>query len=649
MATADTARLIASLELQDKFSKTADKALTKVDRIDKRLGAFSGAVNRNLARGVDAVISRGVRALTGSVTEGLGSLAELEDATTSVDGAIASTGKTWTVTSKDIAASANEIELATQAAFDDKAITNATATLIRYGGVTEGNLKPAMVVMTDLAARTGDVDSAATLLAKALADPTKAAGKLARQGIILTKQQQKQIAAFVKAGETGKAQGVILDALAKTTGGAAAASAGKYRDTLNLMADASEDAKKALAEGFFPVIQRVSSKITELANDPATIQRLRDFGSTLASAFDKAIDVAEGIDWKSIGDGLKVAYDWSSKLFGAFMSAPAEVKGLILGLAGLTKLTGGAPIKIAVDFATDAIGGVFGHFFERGSSPANPMFVSGTGLGGGTDSGPGGIFGGLKDLIKFGIVAAVPIAVATAGAAITREIGNGIASWVANGNKELQGFLERGFAGISTALNPVGSFLIDVEKNIGNLGKIPGELAGIAAAITGTDTPKNKPATFQNGFGPGPVNQGGQMQGWAAAQKAWTTTIPDATKAVGDKVTTSQGVLDTSILAARDAAKQTKDEVANTKRQVSNSVAMAGTLTSGATRAGANTVAINASGNATRIVNGFRNIPPPIVNVDVDVSAQNVTKQQTTVVRYGAGSPSAANDDRHYG
>jgi hypothetical protein len=368
VATADTARLIASLELQDKFSKTADAALTKVDRIDKRLGAFSGAVNRNLSRAVDATISRGVRALTSSVTEGLGSLAELEDATTAVDGAIVSTGKTWSTTSADIAASANEIELATQAAFDDKAITNATATLIRYGGVTEDNLKPAMVVMTDLAARTGDVDSAATLLGKALADPTKAAGKLARQGIILTKKQQDLIEGFVEAGDKGKAQGVILDALAKTTGGAAANSAGKYRDTLNLMTDASEDAKKALAEGFFPVIQRVSSKITELANDPATLTRLRNFGTTLAGAFDKAIDVAEGIDWRAMGDGLKSAAGWAQRVWDAFNAAPAEAKGMIIALAGLSKLTGGAPIKIAVDFAKDAIGGVFGHFFERGSS-----------------------------------------------------------------------------------------------------------------------------------------------------------------------------------------------------------------------------------------------------------------------------------------
>ena len=63
-----------------------------------------------------------------------------------------------------------------------------------------------------------------------------------------SKQQQKQIAAFVKAGKTAQAQRVILDALARTTGGAAADSVGKYGDAINMLGDASEDAKKALAE-----------------------------------------------------------------------------------------------------------------------------------------------------------------------------------------------------------------------------------------------------------------------------------------------------------------------------------------------------------------------------------------------------------------
>jgi hypothetical protein len=628
VATADTARLIASLELQDKFSKTADAALTKVDRIDKRLGAFSGAVNRNLSRAVDATISRGVRALTSSVTEGLGSLAELEDATTAVDGAIVSTGKTWSTTSADIAASANEIELATQAAFDDKAITNATATLIRYGGVTEDNLKPAMVVMTDLAARTGDVDSAATLLGKALADPTKAAGKLARQGIILTKKQQDLIEGFVEAGDKGKAQGVILDALAKTTGGAAANSAGKYRDTLNLMTDASEDAKKALAEGFFPVIQRVSSKITELANDPATLTRLRNFGTTLAGAFDKAIDVAEGIDWRAMGDGLKSAAGWAQRVWDAFNAAPAEAKGMIIALAGLSKLTGGAPIKIAVDFAKDAIGGVFGHFFERGSSPANPMFVSGTGIGG---PGEGGPATSLASLLKFGLVAAIPIAVATAGAAITQQIGAGISSWVAAGNKNLEGFLQRGFDGISSALNPVGSFLIDVEKNIANLGKIPADIGKIVDFVTGNNQP---------GSGTGTDFAGGR--GGPGGGRGTVEAVSQGTKPTRDAIIGMQGALDPSILATRDA-------VTDSKRAVSNSVAMAGTLTSSASRSAGSQVTgqVSASGNA--IVGAVRAARDNImVRNYVNVSASDVVTQTTSVSR-SSQSSSKQNDERHYG
>jgi hypothetical protein len=610
VATADTARLIASLELQDKFSKTADAALTKVDRIDKRLGAFSGAVNRNLSRAVDATISRGVRALTSSVTEGLGSLAELEDATTAVDGAIAATGKTGKVTSQQIAAWANEIETSVQAAFDDKAITAATGDLIRFGKVTTGNIRPAMVVMTDLAARTGDVEGAAKSLGKALADPTKAQGALRKSGVILTDKQQDLIDAMVETGDVAGAQELLLRELSKTTGGAAANSAGKYRDTLNLMADASEDAKKALAEGFFPVIQRVSSKITELANDPATLQRLRDFGTSLAGAFDKAIDVAEGIDWRAMGDGLKSAAGWAQKVWDAFNAAPAEAKGMIIALAGLSKLTGGAPIKIAVDFAKDAIGGVFGHFFERGSSPANPMFVQGSGIGG---PGEGGQPTSLASLLKFGLVAAVPIAVATAGAAITQQIGAGISSWVADGNKNLQGFLERGFAGISSALNPVGTFLIDVEKNISNLGKIPGELGRIVDFVTG-----NKP---QPGSGTGTDFTGGR-----GGPRGGAAEIAKGTKPTRDAIVQSQGVLDTSILATRDATREAKERVAA-------AVASGAVSTGFASRAAGNQVAINASANTGRILAGLRGLPVPIVNVDVDVSASTVVRQTTTIQR----------------
>jgi hypothetical protein len=71
-------------------------------------------------------------------------------------------GLTGAVTGRQVATWANEIEASVGRAFDDKAITAAATTLIRFGKVTTANLRPALVVMTDLATKTGDIDSAAT-------------------------------------------------------------------------------------------------------------------------------------------------------------------------------------------------------------------------------------------------------------------------------------------------------------------------------------------------------------------------------------------------------------------------------------------------------------------------------------------------------
>jgi hypothetical protein len=630
VATADTARLIASLELQDKnFTRGLDKATRGIDRVDKKLGAFSGAINRNLGRALDAGISRGVRALTNGITGGLESLATLEDATTSGDAAISQMGKTGKVSAGQVATWANDIERDIGAAFDDKDILAATTTLVRFGKTTPENIRPAMEVMTDLATKTGDVEGASSLLAKALADPTKAAGKLSRYGIILTDTQQDQIKAFVKAGKVGKAQALILDSVAKSTDGAAEASQGKYRRALSTLTDVSEDAKRALAEGFLPVIERVADKLQTALADKGTMTAIRNFGSSLASGFDKAIDILEGVDWNAVGAGLKSAADWAGKIGSAFMGLPAEAKGIIIGLAGLTKLTGGAPIKIAVDFAKDALGGVFGHFFDRGSSAANPLWVTSKGLPTGTgDGGPGGT--GIKDLVKFGIVAAVPIAVSTAGALITREIGNGISSWVANGNKNLETILNNGFAGFSTAMNPIGSFIADIGTNIDNLGKIPGELGRIADFISGN----NKPV-------PGK----GQLPG---APGGGRSAVEEAIRRTGTGSETAA-----SIMAAKDAVVDKGDgAIAATdasKRAVASAVAAGAITGAGATRTAGGQVRGQVAASGAAIVGAVR-ASRDIVNVNVqnNISGFTVTSTQTTVSRTSQSS-SKTNDERHYG
>ena len=169
--------------------------------------------------------------------------------------------------------------------FDDEGIKDAQATLLSFGVVSGKAFDQTLVAATDLAAATGkDLPTATTLLGKALADPTAAAGKLSKAGIVLTKQQEKQIAAFEKAGETGKAQAVILEALEERYKGTNEAlsnsAAGETAQALEDLTNAGEEIGAiflpilaGLAKGVqgfahfiqdnFPTIQAVVSTVME--------------------------------------------------------------------------------------------------------------------------------------------------------------------------------------------------------------------------------------------------------------------------------------------------------------------------------------------------------------------------------------------------
>jgi hypothetical protein len=415
MALSETARLATVLTLKDGLTPGMNKSVKSVSRFSsgmdsagKKVGAFTGKLKTAGAVAGGALAG----GLLIGIKSGLNSLGELESATTSVDGALRQMGKSGKVSAAQIADWANEIEAATDAAFDDKEIVAATTNLIRFGKLTTKQLKPAMRVMTDLATKTGDVGSASTLLAKALADPSKAAARLTRVGIKLTDAQQEQIEQFEKAGMKGRAQAVVLRAIEKSTKGAAAAMNGPYVDAQRKLDDAVEDGTKALAVGFLPLITEVSEELRKGVADPGTMDNIRNFGKGLAGAFKEGLAFAKKIPWGAIADGLKTSAQWAGKLFDAFRSLPPEMQATIVALAGLSKLTGGAPIKIAVDFAKEGLKGLFGRFFDRGSSAANALWVKQVGMPGGAAGagGKGGI-GALGKLFLVGELVTAGIAV----------------------------------------------------------------------------------------------------------------------------------------------------------------------------------------------------------------------------------------------
>jgi hypothetical protein len=375
MSMAERADLVARLSLDDKLSGQSRRAASNFSRSMGKIGSTATKGVRTAAGNIGKLGLIAAAGIGVAVRGGLESLATLESAVTSVDGAIKQMGLTGKVTGTQVATWANEIEASIGAAFDDKDITQAATTLIRFGKVAPANLRPALVVMTDLATKTGSVDSAASLLAKALADPTKAAGRLARAGVTLTKAEQKQIVALVKAGKLGKAQAIVLGAIAKATKGAAAASQGPYARSMAVLKDVIEDAQRALATGFLPVIQEVASFLsTELAK-PDTLARIKEFGEGLAGGLRGLITAARELDWNAIGGSLKAAGSGAKAVLDAFIGMPDWVKTAVLTGWGLNKLTGGA----VQDIFGETIKLAFGQFFARGASPANPMWVASVG------------------------------------------------------------------------------------------------------------------------------------------------------------------------------------------------------------------------------------------------------------------------------
>lgn len=439
MSLAERADLTARLSLDDKFSRP-------LSGIQKQLGGFGKSlktVGKGVAVGVAAAVGVGAAVIGGQVKAGIANLATLEDATTSLDGAIKQVGKGWTITGSQVAAMAQEIEYGVQSAFDDKDIAQATTTLIRYGSVTQQNLPKAMQVMTDLAAKTGDVSSASTLLGKALADPAKAAGKLARVGVVLTKAEQAQIKTLVKSGQMGKAQALILTLLAQKTRGAAQAMHGPFVDAQLELADAVEEAQKALAIGFLPVLTEVRKELTDFLSKKENLQKIKDFGQGLADGFREVVKFVKQIPWDQVAGAVGGLVDFGKGVASAFMGLPPDVKAILIGLTALNKLSGGAVIKVGVDVLGAGVGGLFQQFLGRGSI-ANPMVVipvGGGGLGGGVGGvGAAGAAGGLGLVGALGVAGLVLAAAEIVGPEVRKwAMENGLSS----GKSQVQEIKER--------------------------------------------------------------------------------------------------------------------------------------------------------------------------------------------------------------
>jgi hypothetical protein len=393
---AEVAKLVASLEMQtDKFTKPLAGANTSLDNFARKAGTI-GRVGEQVGRGLQSTatnLSRigivGAGLLTAAVTNGVRELERLESATAQTNAVLQSTQGVSGQTAESIRNLAEKYE-GLNATIDDKVIQSGENLLLTFTSIRKDAFEPALQAALDMnqAMGGGEEGLQGTIIqvGKALQDPIRGLTALRRVGVNFTEAQKKQIKALVEANDLYGAQQIILQELGTEFGGSFAAAGDTAAGKFAKVRDAVEDAQAALATAFLPVLEKVADKLGTFLSDPATVQRIEDFGGQLAAGFDKALDVIGQIDFGAIGASLEIAGTGAKAVFDAFVNLPPWVQTAVLTGWGLNKLTGGALGGIAGTLGKALFQGTFG---MRGATPANPLFVQQVGgLPGG--GGPGG-------------------------------------------------------------------------------------------------------------------------------------------------------------------------------------------------------------------------------------------------------------------
>lgn len=441
MAVSETARLLASLELENKFSKNASAAERSLDGLERKtslLGKTGKEVGKGLGNAYNNVKLLAAAAAVGigsQVALGIQSLSELAQVENQTQAVLKSTGGASGVSAQHIRTQAEELE--NLSTVDDKVIQAGENMLLTFKNIRneagKGNdiYDQATKTLLDMATAMGqDPKQAAIQLGKALNDPVKGITALTRVGVTFTEKQQDEIKALVKSGDTMKAQKIILRELNSEFGGSAAAFGKGPGAVMRRFADAVEGGQQALATGFLPLMERVSKKAQDLFSDPKVLAGIETFGSRAADALDDIIDIAEGLPWGAVGSAFNAMGTGARIAIDAFKAAPPWLQTAVLTGWGLNKLTGGSLGKIAIDLTTGGLKGLTGNLFQKGSSPANPLYVADVtgGLGGGGIDLPGGggaLAGGGK-LAKLGKIGSKVLGYGGAilgGVSIGTEIG----------------------------------------------------------------------------------------------------------------------------------------------------------------------------------------------------------------------------------
>jgi hypothetical protein len=437
MAISETAKLIASLELKDLFTKQVDNASKSLGKLDKSLDSSQSRaykagtqIGTGIRRGA-AIAVAGIGLLAAQVALGVKSLEGVEAVTAQTNAALKSTHDVSKQTAEGIRAMSNDFEKL-NATMDDTTIQAGANVLLTFTNIREKAFKPTIQAALDMNQALGGGESGlqGTIqrIGRALNDPIKGLGQLTRVGVQFTDAEKKKIAALVKSNDLYGAQTIILGKLNTKFGGSFLAGGNTTAGKIAKVKDAIDDLQRALATALLPALGKIADATTKFLTRPEVVAGVQKLGEQIAGLFSdqnlaEGAKVLEGM-FQTVKDlapiieaSAKATFTLVQAAVGLFKSLPPEIQSLAVGAFAINKLTGGLVTNIAGG-VLDLIKG------SRGASPANPVFVSDIsgGLGTAAEGAGGGLLGKAASLLPATlfagaiVAAAVPIGKAFADA-----------------------------------------------------------------------------------------------------------------------------------------------------------------------------------------------------------------------------------------
>lgn len=211
-----------------------------------------------------AIASIGVGTVVEAFKTGVDEAGAFQEATNQTNAALKTNANLHGLNAAAVQQASAALETLTGAKIDENQATLVQDKFIRSGIANQKNLQDALKVSSDVALGSGkDIDSVSTALSKALADPAKAQGVLAKAGVILSKSQQDAITTLAKTGDTAGAQALVMTDLESHYKGASEAAGTGFTADVGRAKDALSDAERDITTAVMPTLGSLAASFAK--------------------------------------------------------------------------------------------------------------------------------------------------------------------------------------------------------------------------------------------------------------------------------------------------------------------------------------------------------------------------------------------------